>query len=249
MTRRRTAGRRGPDWTLVGALAAAYLGFARAFSGPKHRFFATMTRNGAALSAIALSADPTLRRLRISAATLAQGAAIAGPLYGAFWVGDRVARRVLPGGGRQIAQIYGLRQGHDPVAVGARLALVIGPSEELFWRGLVQRRLSAVLGGEGRGALAATAAYAGAHVVTGNPTLVLAAAVAGAWWSALAARGIELDALAVSHAVWDVLVFLVAPTSSPSPDSSDPSPSSWGGDPSPSSWGGDPSPSSWGGDR
>lgn len=200
------------DWRLLASLVGAYAGFASAFLGPPPRFFARMTRNGAALAAIALASEPDLRRFRPSLPAILQGSAIAACLYGVFRVGDRVARRVLPHGGQQIEDIYGLRRGQGALGVAAQLALVIAPSEELFWRGLVQRRLSRLQVRDEWAALAGTAAYAGAHLATGNPTLVAAAAVAGGWWAGLAARGVPMEALIISHAMWDVLIFLVAPT-------------------------------------
>jgi membrane protease YdiL (CAAX protease family) len=202
-----------PDWPLLASLAAAYGGLASAFLGPRHRFFVRMTRHGAALGALALTSEPALRRLRPTVPALLQGGAIAAALYGVFRVGDPIVRLVLPRGGEQLEDLYGLRTGHQALGIAARLALVIGPSEELFWRGLVQRRLAAVLGRDDWGALAGTAAYAGAHVATGNPALVAAAAVAGGLWGGLAARGVPMEALMASHALWDVLVFIVAPTS------------------------------------
>ena len=49
-------------------------------------------------------------------------------------------------------------------------------------------------------------------MATGNPTLIGAAGVAGAYWSALAAAGVSMPALIVSHIVWDIWIFLIAPT-------------------------------------
>jgi membrane protease YdiL (CAAX protease family) len=207
----------GSDWPLLTSLAGAYGGLAGAFLGPRDRFFVRMTRHGAALGAVALSSEPTLRRLRPTVPALIQGGAIAAALYGVFRVGDPVVRRLLPRGAEQIEDLYGLRTGHQALGVAARLALVIGPSEELFWRGFVQRRLSALLG-EGWGALAGTAAYAGAHLATGNPVLVAAAAATGGLWGGLAARGAPMEALITSHALWDVLVFLVGPASARRPE-------------------------------
>lgn len=62
------------------------------------------------------------------------------------------------------------------------------------------------------GAVLATAAYGGAHLVTGNLTLVGAATVAGAFWGLLAAAGMPMAALIASHVAWDVTIFLIAPT-------------------------------------
>jgi hypothetical protein len=54
-------------------------------------------------------------------------------------------------------------------------------------------------------------------VATGNFTLFGAAGVAGAYWSALAAAGMPMGALVVSHVAWDLFTFLVAPTT-PEPE-------------------------------
>ena len=62
------------------------------------------------------------------------------------------------------------------------------------------------------GAALAAAAYGGVHVVSGNFTLLGAAGVAGAHWSALYAAGVPLGALIVSHVAWDLWIFLVSPT-------------------------------------
>ncbi|MGH2557245.1 MAG: CPBP family glutamic-type intramembrane protease, partial [Actinomycetota bacterium] len=80
-----------------------------------------------------------------------------------------------------------------------------------FWRGFVQRRLAG-RAGVWQGAALGAMAYGGAHVVTGNLTLIGAAGVAGGYWAALAAAGLPMGALIVSHVVWDVWIFLLAPT-------------------------------------
>jgi len=48
--------------------------------------------------------------------------------------------------------------------------------------------------------------------VTENVTLIGAATIAGAYWGLLRAVGVPLGALVVSHVVWDIWIFLVAPT-------------------------------------
>jgi hypothetical protein len=117
----------------------------------------------------------------------------------------------MPKGAEDIGDIYQLRTLRPKGEIAARLATVIGPAEELYWRGLVQAELARRLG-PGRGAAAAAVIYGGAHVATGNATLVGAASVAGGVWSALAARGVPMPALIVSHVVWDIWIFLVQPT-------------------------------------
>jgi membrane protease YdiL (CAAX protease family) len=196
---------------LAGGLAAAYALFALTFRGPRPRFWRRMTRTGLALGGLALVADPTLRRTRFRPRDVALGLGGAAGLFGVFQAGDRLARAVLPKGGEQIDAIYALRGLAPGAELAARLALVIGPAEELFWRGLVQRGFEST-SGTWPGAALAAGAYGGAHVVTGNLTLVAAATAAGAYWSALAAAGLPMAALIVSHVAWDVWIFLVAPT-------------------------------------
>jgi hypothetical protein len=200
------------DTTLLAGLAGAYALFAAAFRGPRERFWDRMTLTGLALGTLALAAEPALRRTRFRGRDVAAGAASAAGLYGVFLLGDRVARRIMPRGGDEIEDVYALRRLDRSGRIAARMALVIAPAEELFWRGLVQRRLSDRYGTLA-GAALASAAYGGAHAATGNATLTGAATVAGAFWGALAAARMPMAGLIASHVVWDVLILLVAPTS------------------------------------
>ena len=202
-------------------LVVAYAAFGLTFRGPKARFWERMTATGAILGTLAIAGDRSLQRPRLHPRDVALGLGAAAGLYGIFQIGDRLARRVLPSGDENIGDIYALREIAPKDEIALRLAAVIGPAEELFWRGLVQRSLSARLG-RVPGALAATAAYGGAHLVTGNPALVGAATVAGAYWSAFALIGMPMPALIVSHIAWDIWIFLIAPTQAPDPSVAEP---------------------------
>jgi CAAX protease family protein len=184
-------------------VAAAYTAFALTFRGPRSRFWDRMTATGAALGALALATDRGARRTRIRPVDVALGLATAAGLYAIFRAGDRMAREVVPKGGEEIGDIYALRSLRTGRELAARLAFVIGPAEELFWRGFVQSRA---------GYVGSAALYGGAHLVTENWTLVGAATVAGAYWGLLRAIGVPLGALVVSHVAWDVWIFLIAPT-------------------------------------
>jgi hypothetical protein len=192
-------------------LLIAYPAFALTFRGPRNRFWNRMTTTGAILGTLAIAGDRSLQRPRLRPRDVALGLGIAAGLYGVFQVGDRIAREILPAGDDNIGDIYKLREIAPKDEIAVRLAAVIGPAEELFWRGLVQRSMSQ-LWGRVPGAVVATAAYSGAHVVTGNPALIGAAGVAGAYWSAVALAGAPMASLIVSHVAWDVWIFLVAPT-------------------------------------
>lgn len=209
MAERAPAPARG--WPLAVGLAGAVVAFTATFRGPRSRFWQRMTLTGLGLGSWALLTSPPSRRLRIGPREIGLGAASAGVLYATFAVGDRFARRFVPGGDRQIREIYALRTLLPAEEIATRLATVVGPAEEIFWRGLVQGALMRRYG-RWRGAALAASAYAGVHVVTGNLTLVGAAGVAGAHWCALYALRVPLGALVVSHVAWDVWIFLLQPT-------------------------------------
>jgi membrane protease YdiL (CAAX protease family) len=171
-----------------------------------------MTLGVGGLALYSLSLRPELRRLRFHARDLGLGLGSAAALYGIFRAGDRMARRIMPQGGREIAAIYGLRQSAPKASIAAALALIIGPGEEIFWRGLVQSRLQDRMGPLA-GALAGSSLYAAVHLVSVNLTLTGAAGVAGLFWSLLYARGQRLEPLIISHVAWDLWIFLSAPTS------------------------------------
>ena len=192
-------------------LLIAYPAFALTFRGPKEKFWDRMTMTGAILGTIAIAGDKSLQRPRLRGKDVALGLGIAAGLYGIFQVGDRLARRILPAGDENINDIYALRELRPKDEIALRLAAVIGPAEELFWRGLLQRSSARWLG-RVSAAVVATGAYGGAHLVTGNVALIGAASIAGLYWSVLAALGTPMAALVVSHVAWDIWIFLVAPT-------------------------------------
>ena len=187
-------------------VGAAFAAFGLTFRGPRERFWDRMTATGLVLGGLALATDRDARRIRVGPREIALGVATAAGLYGIFRVGDTVARDVMPRGGEEIGDIYALRSLRPKEELVARLGLVIGPAEELFWRGFVQGRA---------GYLTATALYGGAHIVTENATLIGAATIAGMYWGFLRAIGVPLGALVVSHVAWDVWIFLIAPTQAP----------------------------------
>jgi membrane protease YdiL (CAAX protease family) len=193
------------------SLALAFVLFGFTFRGPRKQFWQRMTYTGLTLGTLSLVAQPELRRTRFTWKDVLLGLGSAGVLYGIFQIGDRLSRKILPGGARDIDQIYGLDAYRPKQEIAARLAFIIGPAEELFWRGLIQQRFMQAYG-RVAGTAMATAAYGGAHLVTGNLTLIGAATVAGAFWGGMAMLGVPPGALIVSHAFWDVFIFLVAPT-------------------------------------
>jgi membrane protease YdiL (CAAX protease family) len=91
------------------------------------------------------------------------------------------------------------------------LLLIIGPAEELFWRGYVQRTMTK-LHDPNIAFIVTTIIYALVHIWSGNFMLVMAALTAGAVWGLLYRFFPKsLPALVVSHALWDALVFVIVP--------------------------------------
>src|SRR5262249_22781840 len=174
-------------------------------------FWARMALVAGSLGLYASVVSPNARRERLTVGDVAGALASAGGLYGVFQGGDRLARLILPRGQSEIASIYELKKGSPPWLTAILLAGVIAPSEELFWRGLVQKTLMSRLGPT-RGALAATLCYGGVHLGSGNLTLSAAALAAGAGWGAQYALQRRLPSAILSHVLWDVWIFLVAPT-------------------------------------
>lgn len=181
------------------------------FRSNRGNFWARMTAGAGALGLYALYSRPRLREEFPKGRDLPVGIASAAGLYVIFQVGDRMARKVMPAGDEDIASVYRLRSLAPKAVIAALLAAVIGPSEELFWRGLVQEAFMRRYG-DAAGTALASAAYGATHLVTGNLTLTGAATTAGAYWGTQYAFRRRLGPLLVSHILWDLWIFLVAPT-------------------------------------
>jgi uncharacterized protein len=195
---------------VAGIMGAVPL-WAWVFRARRPNFWLRMTLAAGSLGLYALRVRPELRKDVPSARDILPGVASAVGLYVIFQIGDRMARRIMPSGEADIEAVYALRT-LAPRAVSATLLMtVIGPSEELFWRGLVQEAFMERFGRVG-GTVAGAATYGGIHLVTGNLTLTGAATVAGGYWGSEYALRPSLGPLLVSHILWDVWIFLVQPT-------------------------------------
>jgi membrane protease YdiL (CAAX protease family) len=90
-------------------------------------------------------------------------------------------------------------------ALGIAALLGIVAAEDAVWRGAITLPLAAHFGAW-RGAALAGLLFALGHATTGPPVLLVAAALAGFAWSAIAIRTRSLVATFVCHATWDLLV-------------------------------------------
>lgn len=151
------------------------------------------------------------RNFRIKAMDVVLGVVSAALLWGVFWIGDKLSQLMFNFARPEVNAIYSLKESISPWLLSGLLLLVIGPAEEIFWRGFVQQKMSAKWGAT-PGFVIATAVYALVHAGSCNFMLVMAALVAGGFWG-LIYRFCpnKLGALVVSHAVWDAAVFVWFP--------------------------------------
>lgn len=154
----------------------------------------------------ALRADSRTKAFR----KIALGLASAAVLYGVFFAGSLASGALLSFAAGDIGRVYGFKAGASTFRVVLLLALLIGPGEELFWRAWLQRRWQ-VRFGRRAGYLAASALYVLVHAASGNLMLVLAASVCGLFWGWIYMRTGSALLVAVSHAAWDLAVFVAFP--------------------------------------
>lgn len=199
-------------WGLIAVAAGLWFVMFSPWTAPHINFWYAMTTSAVVLTTLAtLSCRECVTTLRFTLGQIAAGVAIAAVLWGVFWVGDKVSQLMFSFARPEVDMIYGMKTGTDPVVVGLLLLLIIGPAEELFWRGFVQRSLSARWGADAAFAVTLVL-YTVIHVWAFNVMLLLAALVVGGCWGLLyRLRPQALPALIVSHAVWDVCAFVLFP--------------------------------------
>lgn len=215
-----SAGRRGPDPRLVagaGAVAAALFIALFRFRrlGPLD-FWAWLAANVAIVIGLSFVLDRGYAaRLKrdVASAPLRKigiGIASAAVLYAVFAAGRLVALRLFPFAAAGIGSVYALKEGASILRIGLLIGFIIGPGEELFWRGFLQERFGGATR-PGAGFVLATLLYAAVHLASGNIMLVLAAAVCGFFWGWLYLSFRSPLMNVVSHTLWDLAVFVIFP--------------------------------------
>jgi uncharacterized protein len=131
-------------------------------------------------------------------------------LYAVFAAGRALAVKLFPFAGSGIAGVYALRSGVSLLRIVLLIGLVIGPGEELFWRGFFQEWAGATTS-RAYGFVLTVFLYTAVHLASGNIMLVLAAAVCGLFWGWLYRRFRSPLLNMISHTLWDLLVFVVLP--------------------------------------
>lgn len=198
--------------TAICIAAALWFVMFSPWTAPHLNFWFAMTLSALTLTTLStLWCREWLADLRPSASQLLTGLAIAFVLWWVFWTGDKVSQWMFSFARPEVDLIYDMKDGNSPLVVGLLLFLIIGPAEEIFWRGFVQRRLSQRWGANA-GFVATLFFYTVIHVWSLNFMLIMAAMVVGGCWGLIyRLRPQWLTALIVSHAVWDACAFVIFP--------------------------------------
>lgn len=175
-------------------------------------FWAVMTFSALSLTILStVFCREWTRDIRFSLRSIFAGVAMALVLWCVFYVGGQVTSALFSFARPEVDMIYSTRAEASSWAIALLLLLVIGPAEEIFWRGFVQRRLSQVFSPD-KGFVFATLLYTVIHVWALNPMLLAAAFTAGLFWGGIyRIFPKSLSALIISHALWDALAFVIIP--------------------------------------
>ncbi|MBR7157666.1 MAG: CPBP family intramembrane metalloprotease [Bacteroidales bacterium] len=181
-------------------------------TAPYVNFWWMMTGSAVVLSSLAtLFGRGWWKDVKLHCKDILLGVVIAVMLWGIFWVGDKISQLMFNFARPQVDLIYGMKEGESPWLLTFLMLFIIGPAEEIFWRGYVQKSMGGRWG-PFIGFLATTAIYSLVHASSCNFMLTMAAMVAGAVWGFIYYLYPQrLGALIVSHALWDVAVFIWFP--------------------------------------
>jgi membrane protease YdiL (CAAX protease family) len=131
-------------------------------------------------------------------------------LYIIFYLGNIISGYLFPFKDSQVLSVYSNRSKGSLIWIGLLLLFVIGPGEEIYWRGFIQNTLSKKMG-ENKGYVISVLLYASVHIITGNVMLVIAALVCGIFWGWLYKKEKSLLPVIISHAIWDLTIFVIFP--------------------------------------
>ena len=182
------------------------------WTAPHVNFWWMMTASACTLSVCATIFQPGWwRKVKVTPAEILLGVAIAVALWSVFWVGDKMSQLLFDFARPQVDTIYSMKNGESPWLLTALMLFLIGPAEEIFWRGYVQQTLS-TRWSPNVGFVVTTLVYALVHAGSFNFMLTMAALVAGAAWGLLYRFFPQhFAAIILSHALWDVAVFIWFP--------------------------------------
>ncbi len=136
---------------------------------------------------------------------------IAVSLWIVFYIGDKLSQWLFDFARPQVNLIYDMKSSLSPHVIALLLLFIIGPAEEIFWRGYIQRTLCRYMKPT-TAFLTATAFYTLVHLPSLNFMLIMAALTCGLAWGGLYRLFPKhLPAIILSHALWDAAAFVWFP--------------------------------------
>ena len=181
-------------------------------TAPYVNFWWMMTASACTLSLLAtFFGRGWWKDLRIDLSNILLGIAIAVALWSVFWIGDKLSQQMFNFARPQVDVIYGMKDGESPLLLTFLMLFLIGPAEEIFWRGYIQKSFSQYWN-PNVGMIVTTVIYSIVHAGSCNFMLTMAALVAGLAWGIMYRFFPEkFGAIIISHALWDVAVFIWFP--------------------------------------
>ncbi|MCX7737103.1 MAG: CPBP family intramembrane metalloprotease [Candidatus Kapabacteria bacterium] len=131
-------------------------------------------------------------------------------LYLIFYFGNFISQLLFDFANHQISNIYKTKDQADNLFIGLALFLLIGPAEEIFWRGFVQNSLEQKYGAF-PAYIIATLIYGFVHIWAFNLILLLAALICGFFWGFIYMKTKSLLPVIISHSLWDLFIFIIIP--------------------------------------
>ncbi|MHC4874433.1 MAG: lysostaphin resistance A-like protein [Planctomycetota bacterium] len=197
------------------AITLAFIFFTSLFAAPVLPFWYQLTISVIILCLISFFADRKefIKKLHLKKTDLLYiitfGAGSAIFLYLSFFIGQKAITLFYNTGLSEIKHVYNLKEQLPEWLITLLIVLLIGPGEEIFWRGFLQKRLTDKY--NFCGVIVSTLIYALVHIGSGNIMLILAALVCGAVWGFLYWLNDSLWCNIVSHTIWDISVFILFP--------------------------------------
>lgn len=201
-------------YTLIGFLVAALLWFIMfsPLTSDKVNFWLMMSLSASALTiySLIIRRNELRNAFQFTASDIFIGIGSAVLLYGVFYFGNMISQYIFSFAGKQIHGVYATRSQAETWLIGILLLFIIGPAEEIFWRGFAQEQLMQKMG-TGNGYAITTLIYTLVHLPSLNFMLIMAALFAGLFWGWMYRWKRRLTLCIISHAMWDCSIFAVIP--------------------------------------
>jgi len=196
----------------IGVAALFWFVMFSPWTSPHVNFWYVMFAAAGTLTAMSLAFGKDWKsRFSFNTKDVFLGIGSAAVLWGVFYIGNYISNLLFDFAHPQVNNIYALREGQNKPVLGLALLFWIGPAEEIFWRGYVQKTLSRSKFGEAKAFIITTLIYAVVHIWAFNFMLFMSALVCGSFWGFIYMKNKNLLTILISHAVWDAAVFILFP--------------------------------------